>query len=187
MDKDLKHKLIEIGIDKLLVGVLILLAGLLVNSSLERYKLVDAQRVADTSGLVQACSEIWEKVYEYEASLDDLDRERWMLDFFNDKEIVERKKKVEKLTLLSEQKEEGIKTLVSKSRFVLGENLTQHFWKYMGYLKMKSDSKNKTYSDRREESLKQSLELVKVLDKEIQAMRFNARDAREYAISKLPN
>lgn len=47
MDTSLKNKLIEIIVEKGLLGLLILLAGFLANSSLERYKLIEAQRVGD--------------------------------------------------------------------------------------------------------------------------------------------
>ena len=82
----LKNKLIVIFVEKGLIALLILLAGGQVNKLLERYKLVEAQRVGDTSELVNACADIWGKVYEYEATLDEIDRlksERWILRRFD--------------------------------------------------------------------------------------------------------
>lgn len=187
MDRSLKHKLIEISFDKGLLSLLILLAGFLVNATLEQNKLINAQRVANTSELVQACSKIWEKIYIYETNLDELDRERWMLDFFNKnkEKLNDRKKRIKEIVLFAEQKKEAIFSLLSENRFVVGEGLVQHFLRYMGLLKMRADIKNEIYSDDREDSVKRSRDAIEELDRQIRIMRFSARDVQNSGESLL--
>ena len=69
-------------IDRGLIGLLIVLFGWQVSGSLERYKLVETERVADSSQFVAACSEMWAKAYEFERYVNqaiELKTRAWML------------------------------------------------------------------------------------------------------------
>ena len=189
MDTSLKNKLIEIIVEKGLIGLLILLAGFLVNSSLERYKLVEAQRVGDTSELVKACADIWGKVYEYETNLGDIEQmksERWIARFFDKKDDPHLQKSIKAKELVGEQKVQEINKLVNEKRFVIGDDLARHYWRYIGFLniraKAKDDARERTDGDPK----KNAQEIVEDLDKQLSTMRFTAMAAREHAVSKLP-
>lgn len=189
MDTSLKNKLTVIIVEKGLIALLILLAGGQVNKSLERYKLVEAQRVGDTSELVNACADIWGKVYEYEATLDEIDRlksERWILRRFDIKGSQHYEKTIKQKESISEQMILAVDKHVTEKKFVIGDELARHFWQYTGLLKARAqaqeDSRGKTNNDFK----KNSQEVVEVLDKRLAAMRFTAMAAREHAVSKLP-
>ena len=58
MLKVIDHKLFEIFFEKALIALVVLLAGHVANQTNERYKLVEAQRIAGASTFVDACQEI---------------------------------------------------------------------------------------------------------------------------------
>lgn len=189
MDTSLKNKLIEIAVEKGLIGLLILLASLLVNSSLERYKLVEAQRVGDTSELVKACADIWTKVYEYEATLSQVEQlksERWIVRFLDKKSDPRVEKSIKAKESAGEQKIEEINKLIDERRFVIGDDLARHYWQYIGFLNMRARAKDDVREREEGDIKKNAQEVVEELDKQLAAMRFTAMAAREHAVSRLP-
>jgi hypothetical protein len=189
MDTSLKNKLVEIVVEKGLIGLLILFAGFQINSSLERYKLVETQRVSDTSELVKACTDIWAKVYEYEANLGEIDRmksERWIVRIFDKKDQHHLEKSIEGKESAGEQKIQEVSKLVTERRFVIGDDLARHYWQYMGFLKMRAKAQDDSREETFDGSKKNAREVVAELDKQLAAMRFTAMAAREHAVSKLP-
>lgn len=189
MDTSLKNKLIEIIVDKGLIGLLILLAGFLINSSLERYKLIEAQRVGDTSELVKACADIWVKVYEYEANLGEIEQmksERWIVRLFDMKAEPHLEKSINAKELVGKQKIQEVNKLVNEKRFVIGDDLARHYWQYIGFLDMRAKAKDDARERSDGETKKNAQEVVKELDKQLASMRFTAMAAREHAISRLP-
>lgn len=190
MNTLLKNKLIEIGVEKGLIALLILLAGFLINSSLERYKLVEAQRVGDTSELVKACADIWAKVYEYEANLDEIERmksKRWIVRFFDKKDQQTLEKAIKEKESVGEQKVEEVDKLVTERRFVIGDGLVLHYWQYIGVLKKRAKAEDDSREGGSNESKENAQKVVEKLDKQLAAMRFTAMAAREHAVSKLPH
>lgn len=189
MDTLLKNKLIEIVVEKGLIGLLILLAGFLVNSSLERYKLIEAQRVGDTSELVKACADIWAKVYEYETNLIEIDQmksERWIVRIIDNKNQQHLEKTIQEKESVAEKKIEDIAQLVSERRFVIGDDLARHYWQYIGFLKMRAKAQDDSREGASDEFKNNAQEVVAELDKQLASMRFTAMAAREHAVSKLP-
>lgn len=189
MDTSLKHKLIEIIVEKGLIGLLILLAGFLLDSSLERYKLVEAQRVGDTSELVKACSDIWGKVYEYEATLGEIEQmkhERWIVRRFDKRAEPRLEKSIKTKELVGVQKIQEVNKLVHERRFVIGDELARHYWQYIGFLNMRAKAEDDARELADGETRKNAQEVVEELDKQLAAMRFTAMAAREHAVSRLP-
>lgn len=189
MNVSLKNKLIEIVVDKGLVGLLILLVGFQINGSLERYKLVEAQRVGDTSEVVKSCADIWVRVYEYEDNLGEIDRlksQRWIVQFFGQKDQRELAKNITEKESKGEQEFQEINRLITERRFVIGDELARHFALYIGLLKMRADARVDSREAANEEFKKDAKEMVKSLDKQLATMRFTAMMAREHAVSKLP-
>lgn len=192
MDTSLKNKLIEIIVEKGLIGLLIVLAGFLANSSLERYKLLETQRMNDTSELVKACSDIWARVYEYEANLGAIDRlksERWVVRLFDKKDLQELQrleKGIKEKETDGEQKIDGIGKLITERKFVIGNDLTHHYWQYIGLLKMRAKAQDDSREGNGDESKKIAQAVVTELDRQLATMRFTAMAAREHAVSKLP-
>ncbi|MEQ1558935.1 MAG: hypothetical protein ABL933_08380 [Methyloglobulus sp.] len=189
MEPNLKNKLIEIFVEKLLIALLILLFGMEINNSLERFKLIEAQRVTDTSELVKACSEIWAKIYDYEDYLNEVDNDKRLIFLFKNTDLqkLEENNIKTKETLLEQKLQEG-STIISEKRFIIGDDLAGHFWKYLGLLKARSDALVSVYNNQNSAQINRDmLEAAEIFSKQIAAMRFTAFTAREHAINKLPH
>lgn len=189
MDLSLRNKLIEIIVDKFLIGMLILLAGFLANSSLERYKLIETQRVGDTTEFVKSCHEVWANIFEYESIIDDIDAVRmdlWLHKMLGTKNIESKNRALSEKIAISERKISEIRKITDEKKFVLGNEFVIYFWRYMGYVKMRADAKIKL-RDEEEKMAEDTRKLIENLNKQIASMRFTADSAREYALSRLPH
>lgn len=189
MSTNLKQKLIEIFVDKLLIGLIVIGVGLFVNSSLERYKLIEAQRVADTTEFVRACQEIWSKVYEYETRIDEIESlrsSRWLHQKFGDNKIKNEDERIAEKIASSKILLLDLRKSTDAQKFILGDELVMHFWKYIGFIDMRADVKAKKWEigGLGEED---SAKLIEDLNKQISSMRFSVDIAREYAISRIKN
>src|SRR5215471_15457517 len=203
MDSNLRNKLIEIIFDKFLIGLLIVVAvasiNNIVNRGLEKYKLIEAQRVADTSDVVKASSELWAKAYEYEYILNTKDGHRSMLSFYrtgwgSTPKIEEVEKKIAEIEQLREEKLKELFKSISDKRFIIGEQLTSIFLDYVGLIQGKANYEERlhNYMDKKESfdfpkehierEITELLNLIEVLDKEIPARRLSALSVREYTI-----
>ena len=189
MDKTLKNKLIEIGVDKIIIGLIFFVLGFFANKSLENFKLVQAQRVGDTTEFVTACKETWSKVYEYENTIDKLDgahSSRWFYDgMLNEKDLKKQDVEIELINQLSEKQLYELQKITNKQKFIIGDKLVMHFWKYVGLVKARSDAKQDALGSKSYNS-KFDTEVVESFNKLIASMRFDASAAREYAIAKMP-
>jgi hypothetical protein len=187
MHKVINHKLFEIFFEKALIALIIAFAGHVANLSIERFKLVEFQRVAGTAAFVDACQEIWIKVYEYEAEVNKSEdftiRAKFAAVFKNNSnnefpEIVKSKKQ-------SDEKLRELINIVNTKRFIIGQQFADHFLKYAGIVKARADAKSESILKFDAEA-KIARDAVYAFDSQIASMRFTADMAREYAISRLP-
>lgn len=188
MDKPLRHRLIEILLDRGLIGLLIVLFGWQVNGSLERYKLVETQRVADSSQFVVACSELWAKAYEYERLVNqsvELKTREWMLSAIRKNDRTLRAEIAGKEKLIVAKLAEFDEALATR-RYIIGEPMTAHFDRYIGLVLARAQAENESRADIGEYSQKISRDAVEDFDKTLASMRFSATAAREHAISAIP-
>lgn len=189
MDKTLKNKLIEIGIDKIVINLIFFFLGFFADKSLESFKLVQAQRVGDTTEFVAACKETWSKVYEYENTIDKLDgaqSSRWFYEgMLNEKDLSKQDAEIEAINQLSKKQLDELQSITNKQKFIIGDKLVMHFWKYVGLVKARSNAKEDALYSKSHNS-KVDNEAVDSFNKLIASMRFDASAAREYAIAKLP-
>lgn len=189
MNKLFSHKLFEIFFEKALIALILLLAGYLTNQSLERYKLIEVQRVAGTTAFVSACQDIWSKVYEYENTVNEetsVRSHRMILKMLRSKNLKDNDDEIEKNKKLEEQQLADLKRLTNEREFIIGHKLVMHFWQYAGFVKARANAK----IDAEEKSgyeAKISQDAVVAYDKQIASMRFTSDMAREYAISQLPH
>jgi hypothetical protein len=191
-DTSLKNKLIEIVVDKLLIGALILLIGFLANKGLERYKLIEAQRVGDTSEYVKACSEIWSKLYAYESSLDSLDRLH-RVDFLysesggsGKKENAQHYKEIADLEVESRSYLHELEKITDERKFVVGQDAVFYFFQYAGIVKSRADARKDCRNSNSPAAQQNSCEVEKIFTQQLISMRFSATAAREMALAKLP-
>lgn len=188
MNKIFSHKLFEIFFEKALIALILLFASFLTNQSLERYKLIEVQRVAGTAAFVSACQEIWSKIYEYEDTVNDVTSirsSRWLLKSLGEKSLKDKDVEIEKKSKLGVQQITDLRKLTSEREFVIGHKLVMHFWQYVGFVEARADAKNKALEKVGYEA-KISQDAVEAFDKKIASMRFTSDMAREYAISQLP-
>jgi hypothetical protein len=188
MDKPFRHRLIEILVDRGLIGLLIVLFGWQVNGSLERYKLVEAQRVADSSQFVAACSELWAKAYEYERLVNqsvELKTREWMLSAIRKNDRILRAEIAGKEKSIVAKLAEFDEALATR-RYVIGEPMTTHFDRYVGLVLARAQAENDSRADVGEYAQKVSRDAVEEFDKTLASMRFPVTAARERAISAIP-
>lgn len=188
MDNPFRQRLIEILLDRGLIGLLIVLFGWQVNGSLERYKLVEAQRVADSSQFVMACSELWAKAYEYENLVNqsvELKTREWMLSAIRKKGQTLRAEIAGREKLIVAKLAEFDEALATR-RYIIGEPMTAHFDRYIGLVLARAQAENESRAGIGEYSQKISRDAVEDFDKTLASMRFSATTAREHAISAIP-
>jgi hypothetical protein len=188
MDKQLRNRLIEILVDRGLIGLLIVLFGWQVNGSLERYKLVEAQRVADSAHFVAACAELWAKAYEYEKAVNRSVE-------LKTRQSLRAAIKKEDRTLQAEIADQG-KLIASKlsefdaalaaRRYTIGEPMAAHFESYIGIVLARSRAEIESMDDTGEYSQKIARDAIEEFDKILASMRFSAAAAREQAFSTMP-
>lgn len=189
MDATLKRKLIEIFIDKFFIGLIVLAVGCFLNSSLERYKLIEAQRVGDTTEFVKACQEIWPKVFEYETTINEIESlrsSRWLYQNLGEKNLKNEDRIISEKTAYSKKLLADLRKSTDAQKFVLGQQVVMHFWQYIGLVEMRADVKFKAREAEGVEA-EESEKLVEYLNKQISSMRFSADVAREFAVSRMQN
>ncbi|KJV25981.1 hypothetical protein VI06_17675 [Aquitalea magnusonii] len=185
--KVLNHKLFEIFFEKLLVALVLVLAGYLANQSIERYKLAEAQKMAGAAAFVEACQQVWGKIYEYESVAnrqDDFDIRFRIASLANSDEKKTLPKELAKHNRLVEIELKEVVELINQKRFILGEKFSRHFFKYIGLVKARADARASMLMKFNEEA-KIAQDAVDSLDRQIYSMRFSDGMAREYAISQI--
>lgn len=183
MNKFFNHKLFEIFFEKALIALILLLAGHLTNQSLERYKLIEIQRAEGTTAFVNACQEIWSKIFEYETTVEDITSARsgrLFLKNIGEKNLKSKDIEIEKKSKLVEQQLTELKKLINDRKFIIGHNLSIHFWRYVGFINARADAENSAFNNGSHSAD------VRLYDEQIASMRFTSNTAREYAISQLP-
>lgn len=188
MDKQLRSRPVEILVDRGLIGLLIVLFGWQVNGSLERYKLVEAQRVADSSQFVTACAELWARAYEYERLVNqsvELQTRQWLLQAIKKNDRTLRTDIAEKDKLLA-SKLAQFKEALAERRYIVGEPMIAHFDRYLGLVLTRAQAENDTRKDIGEYERTISQDAIEEIDRQLASMRFSAAAAREHAISFIP-
>ncbi|WP_027467872.1 hypothetical protein [Deefgea rivuli] len=187
MEKIINHKLFEIFFEKLLIALILVLAGYVANQSIERYKLIEAQRVAGTVAFVESCQEIWIALYQYEAELDRSEAFATRVKFAEmtsqdaSKENAEFKEANQKI----DEKLRNITDKINAKSFIVGAAFVEHFRLYASLVKARADAKNSAVMKFNKEATI-AREAVESFDRQIASMRFTADMAREYAIRRLP-
>lgn len=182
------HKLFEIFFEKALIALILLLAAFVANQSLERYKLIEVQRIAGTTAFVNACQEIWSKVYAYESTINDISSIRFSRNFFlfsvksklNATEV-----EIAKKEKLAKQQLTELQSFINDRKFIIGDKMVLHFGQYVGLVLARADAKN-TAQEKEGYEAKISQDAAEVFEERIASMRFTADMAREHAISQLP-
>lgn len=189
LSKVLNHKLFEIFFDKLLIALVILLVGHLANQSIERYKLAEGQRMAGAAAFVEACQQIWGKIYEYEAIADrqdDFDFRYKIANIYNSEAKKKLSKELDSHNKMVGQKYREAINIINEKRFATNEKITMHFFRYVALVKVRADARASMLVKFNDEATS-TQGTIDALDKQIAAMRFSDGMAREYAISQISN
>lgn len=188
MNKFFSHKLFEIFFEKALIALVLILAGYLANQSLERYKLIEVQRLAGTSAFVNACQEIWQKLYEYEATVNseaDMHKKLFISKIVGGKKYKDYEVEIERKVRLGKQQLTDLEKVINDRKFIIGQKLAIHFWEYFGLVRERANAEITTF-EKVGIQAKASEEAIEIFDRKIASLRFSADMAREYSISQLP-
>ncbi len=125
IDDQLKKELLKIVVDRLLIGALLVFAGLFANYLIEKYKFEEGFRTELNKTRVARIGEVWESLYVYEAAVDNL------VDHFRDivveakseeEELRRRKKELPPLITIHAQALAQLIVARHKNRFWIGED-----------------------------------------------------------------
>ena len=189
MDTQLRNKLIEIAFDRILIGALIGVSVFAGTIYLERYKLIEAQRIVDSSEFVRACADVWAKAYDIEDGLNNLDRlksNQWLFKSLKGPNEDELNAKIDAQMKLNEQKLEDFRKSVLDRQYFLGQPMSTHFYKYAGILKMRADAQESARSELSPEVRENSCRVVEELNKVLSGQRFQSASAREFSLRSAP-
>jgi hypothetical protein len=137
LNQEFKNDIVKIVIDKLLIGILILIIGLYGNSLLEKYK--SAQSFNTDISKIQAkkIGEVWECLYTFEASTD-----KWVQQILKiEMESVDIKTRnmrlISEMTIPIKENDKLREVLLKKvnsNRFWIGENQYDSIMDYTNFL-----------------------------------------------------
>ncbi len=200
-----KGKLVEIIVDKFLIALLIMLAGWQINQSIERYKLIETERVKSVAEFSDAMQEVWSAVYDYELHLNETVQAQKNLSWLKEMEVgdgsrnsentkdelLKAEKEKQLLDSSKGNKEKELISLINQRKFILGHHEADNVYKYVALLNIRFDievklAKNIFSKENYETtSLKESLD---EFNKSINQIKVNnnSMNARERAISQLP-
>lgn len=188
MTPELRTKFLEITYEKLLLALLLVGATFAVNITVERFKLGETARIADSSEYVKACAEMWSMIYKYEDDLNSLsgkkDR-RATTQFLRFPEEKGTSEDIAKLEELVRAELHSTYEALSQRRYLLGEKTYGHFDQYVRLLIARAqmqdgarDARAGVYSQ------KTSREAAESLTKLLPSLRFNAAQARQFELEK---
>jgi hypothetical protein len=160
-------------------------ATLLIQYQLDRYKHRETQRLVDVDAAVKACDEVWAALNDYEAglaALEQLEHERWFFLKAKGADPRVREEDIAGHAKESQQGEAEVLAAIRKRRFYLGEDVAGHFYRYVGFLRMRKDAKSSLRQEDSAYSRKISEDFVQLIDAKLASMRFSAGVARDYAL-----
>jgi hypothetical protein len=180
----LQDRLIEIAFDRLLVGALIGITIFGANLFFERYKHQEAQRFADSEYRVKACGEVWAKIYDYEAGLnqlDSLEQRRWLSERLR-LSVDEREDLVADQLTRNALQLESVFSAIRERKFYLGEGVASHFYLYVGYLKMRKDAQAAARENNSPFMKQNSDDMINLVNSQLAGMRFPPSAVRTFAL-----
>lgn len=161
-DNQFKREIFKIILDKLLIGVLLVVAGVFANYIVEKYKFEEGFRTELNKTRVARIGEVWENLYIYEASVDNVvDQFRTIvIEEKSDEEELKRKKK--ELPPLIEIQGQALTNLIAsshKNRFWIGEETYLEIINYTNILEDLMDAYAKYDVNKIEEINKKRMQL----------------------------
>ncbi len=171
MDNELKKDLLKILFDRFMIGVLLIFIGLFANYLIEKYKSQEGFRIELNKTRVARIGEVWENLYMYEASVDNLVDHFTKITIEAKSEEEELKRKKEELPASIKTFEQALAQLVAvrlKNRFWIGEDSYLEITNYSDVLSELIDAYAKYDVDR-----------IKELDQKRIKLRQNVRNVRD--------
>lgn len=180
-------KTIQIIIDKLIVGLIIILVTFGINRTIEKIKIQNSIAQVSISKFIDTCNTTWNMINIAEKDSSDLASSAFIFrlkeknsdksTFLYESEFSEQFKSIEK------EKEE-IKNYINENEFILGSDLSLYFYKYLSFLEMYTDSSidfNLCDSEKRTESYDKA---KKTASEEMRKLRFDLLASQKFAIEK---
>jgi len=138
MNDEFKRDILKIVIDKLLIGILLLVAGVLANNLVEKYKLDEGFKTELNKTRVSRIGEVWESLYIYEASVDNVVNEftQIVIETEGDDKLEYERRQAELPPLIKVQKNVLAHLIATnhKNRFWIGEKTYTEINNYIDVL-----------------------------------------------------
>jgi hypothetical protein len=186
MKKNLKLNYFELFNEKLLIPTILVVVGFIASQLLEQYKFSETKRSANSDVFVNACQDIWSKVYAYETTMENINRDRSSLRFLKligGEALQAKDAKINEQLQLAETQLVELRKITDEKKFIIGENFTKHFWIYIGLVKASAEAKSNSFNETGQDAII-SQEASESMHERAISMRFNAERAREYAVLK---
>lgn len=181
------YKTIQIIIDKLIVGLIIILVTFGINRTIEKIKIQNSIAQVSISKFIDTCNTTWNMINIAEKDSSDLASSAFIFrlkeknsdksTFLYESEFSEQFKSIEK-------EREEIKNYINENEFILGSDLSLHFYKYLSFLEMYTDSAidfNLCDSEKRTESYDKA---KKTASEEMRKLRFDLLASQKFAVEK---
>ena len=122
-----QHDLTQSIVEKLGIGVIVALLGFFLNRAIERYKARSAFLVGYTGRHINAISNAWQLLYQWEATIRDHARRHVTIDPEERHEVVD-----DLMPAIDESRRRAsaVRSYVDENRFWLGEDLYTRFVRY---------------------------------------------------------
>jgi hypothetical protein len=186
MKKNKETTFSELFHEKLLFPILLVIVAFIANHYLEQYKFSETKRSANSEVFVSACQDIWSKVYAYETTMENINRDRSSLRFLKvigGEALQAKDTEINEKLRLAEVQLIDLRKITDERKFIIGEDFTRHFWIYIGLVKASAEAKSNALREKGEDAII-SQEASESMHKRAISMRFTADMAREYASAK---
>ena len=138
MNEELKKDLLKILVDKLLIGLILVVAGVFANNLVEKYKSEEGFRTELNKTRVARIGEVWEGLYIYEASVDNVLNHftQIILETKNNEKLELERRQTELPPLIKTQQSALADLIASthKNRFWIGEETYKEINNYIDIL-----------------------------------------------------
>ena len=148
MSLSFREELYKSAVDKLAIGLIIILASFLAEGLIEKNKIINSESIKGTETIVKAVGGYVIKIDDYKYLLESIDNEKTLLEIINifpknksnEKEKLELK--IKNLTLQKNALQKKLYKDLKSSDYVIGKELQNHMITHFSYLASLHEAKN---------------------------------------------
>lgn len=179
-------KTIQIIIDKLIVGLIIILVSFNINKTIEKIKTRNSIAQVSISKFIDTCNTTWNMINIAEKDSFDLVYKAliFKLEKNNDKSTFLYESEFSEQFNSIKNEINDIKNYIKENEFILGADLILHFYKYLWFLEMYTDSAMDLNLCNSEKHSKFYNDAKNSASEEMEKLRFDLLSAQKFAIEK---